>query len=56
MKTVGDVLDRFDEICRLIDNIHGCNSGDIKIPGFDEDDLIRILREYCAVLRSLPMK
>lgn len=54
MKTVEDVLCKLDEVCRLIDAINGSNS--MHIPGFDNDDVISILREYCMTLRSIPIK
>lgn len=54
MKTVGEVLMKINEVCTLIDAISSANN--MHIPGFDNDDIICILREYCAILRSIPIK
>lgn len=51
MKTVGDVIDKIDDVCAMIDAIYRIdNSVDL---GVDKEELREMLREYCRVLRSL---
>lgn len=54
MKTVGDVLDKIEDACAMIDKLHNCN--DIYVGPVEREDLLVILRDYCVVLRHIPVK
>lgn len=51
MKTVGEVIDRLEDVCAMIDSIYRIdNSVNLNV---DKEELLGMLREYCRVLRSL---
>jgi hypothetical protein len=52
MKTVGEIMDRIEEIGRMIDRIDMDCHGSI-CQGVDEADVREALIEYCALLRSM---
>lgn len=52
MKTVGEIMDRIDEISAMIDRIDDNCCGHI-CEGVDEADARDALHEYCLLLRSM---
>lgn len=57
MKTVGDVIEKLEATCNMINRLY--NNDDpvfCDVRGIDRDDLLEILRDYCALLRNIPIK
>lgn len=55
MKTVGDAFEKLNDACDMIDKL--ANDVEFKsIPTLDREDLILLLRDYCALIRALPIK
>lgn len=54
METVGDIVDKLEEIHEMVDKL--MHSDHIIGDDIDRDDLVEILGEYCRVLRHLPVQ